>query len=440
MVDPDPASAPVERPILADHPMRYDLANELHARPFPVIEPPCHAMFLAFKPPSDAASRDRGKDRDHLLSLLDRFGAQHPKPGATHWFGEIGKHRLKWECHTEFTTYTVFVDGLEERPFDATAYEVLPADWLAEAPGARVTSAMIRVEPLAAGGEDAVTARLNEWFVAESLSAAYVLDEAGIVATDFRIDTAGHMRFAFFVGPDMGMRRIGRVVQRLTEIETYKAMSLLGLARARTLSARMGEIDKQLVGLMGDLTGETRPADEALVKLLAVSAELENLLATSSFRFGATAAYEAIVLDRVRVLRESRFSGRQLFSEFMSRRYDPAMRTIRSTEARLKSMAQRAARAGDLLRTRVDVERQAQNQKLLESMDRRADLALRLQQTVEGLSVVAISYYALNLASYAVYPFLEPLGLSKGLATALLLPVVVGAVFLMIRRIRKGMH
>jgi uncharacterized membrane-anchored protein len=133
-------------------------------------------------------------------------------------------------------------------------------------------------------------------------------------------------------------------------------------------------------------------------------------------------------------------AGRQSFGEFMMRRYDPAMRTVKSAEARLGSMAERAERAAELLRTRVDVERSAQNQSLLESMDRRADLALRLQHTVEGLSVVAISYYAVSLASYAAYPVTEALAISKGLATAVLTPVVILCVWLGLRRIKRGMH
>ena len=104
-------------------------------------------------------------------------------------------------------------------------------------------------------------------------------------------------------------------------------------------------------------------------------------------------------------MREERFEGRQSFGEFMMRRFDPAMRTVKSAERRLQAMAERAIRAGNLLRTRVDVERSAQNQDLLASMDRRADAQLRLQRTVEGLSVVAISYYAVNLVRYMAYPF-----------------------------------
>ena len=131
---------------LEDHPLRYQLANELHARPFPSLDAPCRAAFLAIKQPHDAAARDRAADRAHLIALLDRFGADHPSPGATHFFGDLGKFKLKWESHTEFVTYTVFVPSLEQRPFDKQSFDVFPADWLADLPGQRITSALIRVE------------------------------------------------------------------------------------------------------------------------------------------------------------------------------------------------------------------------------------------------------------------------------------------------------
>jgi uncharacterized membrane-anchored protein len=99
-------------------------------------------------------------------------------------------------------------------------------------------------------------------------------------------------------------------------------------------------------------------------------------------------------------------------------------------------MSERAMRASGLLRTRVDVDRSAQNQKLLESMNKRADLQLRLQQTVEGLSVVAISYYAVSLVSYLLYPLTGLTGTSKGILTAAVTLPVVLLVWWMVRRIR----
>ncbi len=421
-----------------DHPLRYAMSNELHARPFPPVSSPSRAVYLALKPAQNAAARDRGADRAHLLALLDRFGAQHPQPDATHWFGQIGKHHLKWESHTEFVTYTLFLDGLEERPFDPASFALFPADWLESAPGTRVTSALIRIETM--GAPEDISAKANEWFVQESLALSSVVDGQLIIGTDFRIDTAGHMRMAIFAKPGTGERRIGRVVQRLCEIETYKSMSMLGLARARGMSGQLGGIDKQLSALISDMCGTLPEPDGALHTLLSISAEVENIIAQSSFRFGATEAYETIVNQRVAVLREERWDGRQTFGEFMMRRFDPAMRTVKSTERRLLALSDRAQRASDLLRTRVDVQRSAQNQQLLESMDKRADLQLRLQRTVEGLSVVAISYYALNLVLYMLKPLGHSLHLEDAVLAAIVTPVVVLLVWAMVKRIRKEME
>jgi uncharacterized membrane-anchored protein len=425
-------------PPIDDHPLRYPLTNELHARPFPSLEAPCTAVFLAIKEPLDAANRDRSRDRAHLIDLLDRNGSPHPQPEATHFSGLIGRHELKWESHTEFVTFSAFSPGVSARPFDPEEMRVFPDNWLATAPGKRLVSLLIRVEVMPED-EDAVTSHLEDWFVPESLACSRVVDGAAIVAGDFRIDPAGQMRFAVFVRPGTGARRVGRIVQRLCEIETYRAMSMLGLMRARRMSARLNEIDPKLSALVSGLDSAGQSPEATLHELLAISAELESQAVQVSFRFGATAAYEAIVNQRIEVLREIRIQGRQTFGEFMMRRYDPAMRTVKSAEARLRSMAERAQRAAELLRTRVDVERSAQNQKLLESMDKRADLQLRLQRTVEGLSVVAISYYAVNLATYALYPFAERLSISKGVATAVATPVVILLVWAAVRRIRRQM-
>ncbi len=425
-------------PPIQDHPLRYQLANELHARPFPTMQGPCTVVYLTIKQAQEAVHRDRAEDVRHLIDLLDRHGATHPKPGATHHSAQIGRHMLKWEQHTEFVSYTVYFDGVSARAFDPMDFDVFPSDWLASAPGQRVTSLLIRVEPRPEA--DVVKRNLVDWFVPESLAVSEVLDASAVIAGDFRIDSAGHMRFAVFVSPDTGARRVGRIVQRLCEIETYRAMSMLGFSRARGLSPSIGGLDTHLSEMMVQMTGGLMPADQTLAQLLTTSAELESMAARSAFRFGATGAYEALVNQRISLLREERFEGFQSLDDFMLRRYEPAMRTVKSTEARLGTLADRARRAGELLRTRVDVERSAQNQALLESMDRRADLALRLQTTVEGLSVVAISYYSVSLVSYAGYPLAKMFDLSKGSLAAMITLPVVALVWLAVRRIRKKMH
>jgi uncharacterized membrane-anchored protein len=421
---------------IKDYPQRYALTGELHARPFPSLKAPSTAVFLAIKQPVDAASRDRKADLAHLIALLDHYGAPRPDPNATHYYGEMGKYWLKWEQHTEQVTYTVFRGDMADRAFDPAEFDVFPDYWLDDAPGGRITSVLLRL--MSRPQNDAEIAdQLSDWFVPESLAVASVLDGAAVVASDFRIDSAGHLRMAVFTDAAIGARRTGRIVQRLTEIEMYKSASMLGFSMVREMSAQLNALDTKLTDLMAQMRGPAALAEDTLHALLDISVELETLAVKHAFRFGATGAYQAIVNQRIEALREERFMGRQGFAEFMMRRYEPAMRTVQSTENRLKSMSARAIRASELLRTRVDVERSAQNQEILASMDKRADLQLRLQKTVEGLSVVAISYYAVSLAGYLLYPIADALGVSKGVLLAGVTLPVVGGVWLMVRRLRK---
>ncbi|MEO0780980.1 MAG: DUF3422 domain-containing protein [Pseudomonadota bacterium] len=423
-------------PPIEDHPLRYTLANELHARPFPSLEAPSTIAFLVLKKNENAAGRDRALDMAHLIDLLDRHGASHPQPGATHYSGQVGRHHLTWESHAEFVTYSAIAEANGGRPFDPADFEVFPDDWLGTAPGSRVTSALLRVEPRK--NDRQLEKNIADWFVSESVAVARVVENSAVIAGDFRIDPAGHQRFLISVDEDIGARRAGRVMQRLCEIETYKAMSMLGFSRVRAMETDMGTMEDRLSRIIGGLGAGEDKAEDTLRELLDITAEMEALNAKSSFRFGATAAYQQIVSQRISVLREDRFGSRQTFSEFMMRRYDPAMRTVTAAKERLDAMVERARRAGELLRTRVDVERSAQNQALLESMDRRAALQLRLQRTVEGLSVVAISYYAVSLASYLLYPVSEATEISTGVLTAAVTLPVVLVVWWLVRKLRES--
>ena len=423
---------------LDDYPDRYALTNELHARPFPELTAPCRALHLAIKQEGDAAGRDREADRAHLAALLDRYGAPHPPPGANHYSGALGRGFLKWEMHTEFVTYTLFQDGVARPPFSGEMSRLFPEDWLAATPGRVVTSSLVRIdraEPDAVEG--IILEDFPEWFVLESLAVARVVDDEAVIAGDFRIDEQGHGRFAVMASPAIGQRRLGRIVQRLLEIETYKSMALLTLPVARQVAGSVARLDRELAEVVASMTDGLGHEPETLDRLLKIAAEIEHLVSTSAFRFGAAGAYEAIVNQRIQVLREQRIGGRQLFSEFMIRRFDPAMRTCRSAEERLSDLSARAERAADLLRTRVDVANQAQNAEVLRAMNHRAAMQLRLQETVEGLSVVAISYYALSLAGHVLAPVAEHFHIGEPMLLALLtLPVVV-IVWMMVRRIRS---
>jgi len=426
--------------VLADHRLRYPLTNELHARPFAELAVPGRALFLAFMPADAAAERDPASDLAHLAAFINRHGGAHPAPGSNHHSADLGRFRLKWERHTEFVSYTLYEQGPTESLFQAMLAAQFPDDWLAAAPGQVI--AAIQVEVLAAAdlaeAEALLDRRLMPGLSGESLTCARVLDGNALALGDFRIHEGGFTRFAVVVHGPAGPRRIGRVAQRLIEIETYRTLAMLALPVARDTGRRLNEIERALGTLTGEIAdGGARSDKDVLTRLTALSAEIEALSAAAAFRFGAGGAYEAIVHQRIEMMREERLIGRQMFAEFMIRRFDPAMRTCHATERRLADLATRASRIAELLRTRVNVAVEAQNQEVLESMNRRAALQLRLQETVEGLSVVAISYYAVSLAAYLLAPLAKTAGIDKATLTAAAVIPVVAVVWWSIRRMRR---
>lgn len=421
--------------MIPDLPERNALSNELHARPFPSMNAPARMVYLVIKRAETIDANDRDADRTHLIELLDQYGMVHPQTGATHYAGKLGKHQIKWECHTEFVAYSVIFDGLGERAFDPRDFDVFPEAWLGRYDGARLTSIHLRID---LDGPETQT-HLADWFTPESLAVSSVIDDAAKIASDFRIDPAGHTRMAMFVSPETGPQRIGRIAQRLCEIETYKAASMLGFFAVKTMGGALGQTEARLGAILTSLSDEAEPT-QSLDDLLRVSSDIERVTAETSFRLSATDAYQRIVTQRVKVLREHRFAGYQTFDEFMTRRFDPAMRTVASAKARLMDAAERSSRAAHLLSTQVDVERSAQNQAILERMDSRADLQLRLQGTVEGLSVIAISYYGVSLLTYLLLPLAKSVGIDKVWLMAGATPLVLLCVWALVRRIKRHLH
>ena len=430
--------------VLADHALRYPLTNELHARPFAALTAPGRAVFLAIMPPEAAAERDPAADRAHLTGFIDRHGGAHPAPDASHHSADFGRFRLKWERHTEFVSYTLYEEGPAESLFQASLVRQFPEEWLAAAPG--VVIAAIQVEVIAADNLERAEALLDQRLMpelsGESLTCAPVMDGNALALGDFRIHEGGFTRFALIVHGTAGPRRIGRILQRLIEIETYRTLAMLALPLARETGRKLNEIERALTALTSEVaTTEGAQSDQAVLRrLTGLSAGIEALSAATAFRFGAGGAYEAIVHQRIEAMREERLLGRQMFAEFMLRRFDPAMRTCHATERRLAELATRASRIAELLRTRVNVAVEAQNQELLESMNRRAAMQFRLQETVEGLSVVAISYYAVSLAAYLLAPLAKAAGIDKTVLTAAAVVPVVGLVWWSIRRMRRRLE
>lgn len=422
-------------PPLRFHSQYERLADELHSRPAPVVEPPLHVSHLALL----VSPEEMPRIGESVAALCRRYGA--PPPFREHYHAAtLGELELRFERHTEFVGFTFLRRGEGLRAFVDTALDLVPADWLAALPGEVTAASHLVLEP---GIESPQPREIERLFEGQRVRAAEVMDGAARVWTDWRPHGDGFVRFLARVAVADPLRA-GRLAQRLLELDTYRMLALLALPVARALAPRLARFEHELTVLTARI-GAARGGEEQraiLGELFALAAEGERLAAESGFRFAAARAYRQIVVDRLAELRERRLEPWQPPGQFLARRFEPAMRTCEATENRLLRLNERLARAADLVRTRVDVELQDQNQKLLASMERRAALQLRLQEMVEGLSVVVLSYYTLGLLSYIVKGA-EPLGLPATVRSTLLAvaaPLVVGGVWLALRRLRRRLR
>lgn len=415
----------------ADHPLRAPLAHEVHARPHEALAAPVRASYLALLVEPD----ERPAELAHVAALCEAAGVAPPAADAIHFSTALDGFRLRWERHNEFTSYTFFRDGVAAVAFTEPAIAFAPAAWVEATPG-RTLCAMHAELREGHGGFPAAT-ELGADFAGHYLVGSAVGDGAAAAFTDFRIHADG---FGRVVVADRSLSRFqaGRTLQRLFEIETYRTMALLALPVARAVAPQLREMEQELGAITADLAAG-RGTEEALLEQLTVlAARVESVLGESRFRFGATRAYHDLVNARLQELREARLPGLQTLDEFMARRLRPAIDTCESTARRLIELSERVSQASALLSTRVDVVRERQNQQLLASMDRRARLQLRLQETVEGLSIAAITYYLVGLVAYGAKGLKAAgLPLDTDLASALAIPVVALLAALGVRHVRR---
>ncbi len=421
-----------------NHPLRYLLSNEIHARPPQELSAPERLSYIAINYDSDVANTTNAAI-DDLARLCVIWGVQTPTSEVTHFVAEHSNLRLKWERHTEFVTYTFSRNGDFERPFENPVIALVNEEWLATLTGKLVVAIHLAVQENQVFIPDLQDV-VHE-FGDNYLVGAKVAGGNGIVLTDLMIhaDEFGRM---LLMDIKLGKRQAGRTVQRLLDIETYRTMALLGLPVARATAAMLRGAERELAEITSLMAQDSTHDEPALLlRLTRLAATVESEVAANSFRFGASRAYYDLTKRRIAELREERLTGVQTIEEFMDRRLAPAMATCSSAEKRLLDLSERVARASDLLRTRVDIEREQQNQALLASMNRRAQMQLRLQQTVEGLSIAAITYYVVGLVGYAAKALKETgVPLSVELVTGASIPFVALAMWLAVRRLRKHLR
>jgi uncharacterized membrane-anchored protein len=412
-----------------DHPQRDMLSNEAHARPPEALPQRVSIAYLAMLNESSI---------EPVRELCRMMGKDGPDPRASHFSQDMGRFRLKWERHTEFVRFKFFQPWPAGKEyFRGDVLSALPKGWLSSLKGEILVADHVEVDLL--GDPPDPEALSIAHFGGNPLIGSNVAGGLGQAFTDFRIHADGFGRI-LVLAKNMTERQRGRTVQRLVEIDTYRMMSLLTFPIARELMPQLGEYEKELNRIAETMHGaEEAQEPELLDRLMLLHARVVQRQTASQFRFSAATAYSELVSVRIAELREARIEGLQTFAEFTERRLTPAMKTCEAAANRLNDVSEKVARGTQLLSTKVNLTREKQNQTLLESMDSRARLQLRLQETVEGLSVAAITYYLAGLLAYVVAGLaaMGLIGVKKEVVVLFAIPLIVLLVALGVRRVRS---
>jgi uncharacterized membrane-anchored protein len=424
---------------MQDHPLRATLNDELHARPHLRIIPPAalsHVVMIAEEGGAEA-------DREAFAAFCRAHGAAEPPPGARNHIAPVAGRVMRWERHGEFQAFTILADAdadagqeTDEGGGADTAWSTIHPEaqvFLDGVRGLRLGALHLRILP----GSALVPPQGP--FAGEVVGGALGGGEAQAF-TDFRMGPDGFVRMVLYAN-SLTPGRLGRMAQRLMELEHYRMAALLGLPVAREATPKLAALEKQLDATVA-ATAAGPAADDAklLDQLTKLAAEAEALAASSRFRFAATEAYGALVEARIAEMNEQRLESVQRMSVFLDRRFTPALRTCAAVARRKRALTEGIARAGGMLRTRVEVGLEAQNRDLLAAMDKRAAAQLRLSQAVEGFSAFAISYYAVSLIKLAV-DGLPALGFPDApkWASIIAVPAIAVAIWLSIRRLRRSL-
>ncbi|WP_310383485.1 DUF3422 domain-containing protein [Roseateles sp.] len=429
-----------------DDALRYELHNEVHARPSARIRLP--ALIVSVAVLNEGISREA--ECEHLRRLPGFEDLQVDAMQGNFLRLRGAGHTVKWERHSEFTRYAV-VQPLPTRALlGASEPELLSAslvdpDWLRQLPGRTVAAVKLVMLEHDISRPEAVLALGQQWFGGRSVVASMMGNaESGghsMVVTNFRLLPSGFERILVIAPPGTSPTRMGRVSQRLLELEVYRLMALRGLPVAKAIAPVLAQAEAGLAAVTLKLEGKLASEGELLDTLIHVAAGVERATAEHAYRFAATQAYDTLVRQRIAELREKPIPGTQTLGAFMQRRLSPAIATVAATAGRLASLSQRIERVSALLRTRVDIATEQQNHQLLAKLTRGQDLQLSLQTTVEGLSIAAISYYVVSLLLYGAKA-LKSAGvpLNPEIAVGLLIPLVLWSVWRATRRVHAKLH
>lgn len=411
---------------MRDHALRKQAVGEMHLRRWPALPVPC--MIIQWVLIVDDSERDGELSAIEERAQKDET-AESPAYRAGNLFDGI---RFVWEKHSEGTSLTLFVHDVGPDVFlepQSNADVKGALEWAQSMPGEIVRSTRIWI----AENDDEIEAILPNLNLVRGELVSCNLGRKIRMWSDFRIKDDGFGRLLVATNGAEPVE-VTRQVQRVQELGNYRNRALLGLPVARDCWPKLDEAEGKLRDLAARIEDPDENDDKLTDTLSKLSLELAAIETSISFRMDATKAYAQLVKDRLVQVDSRHIPGFASLTDFTQRRFFPAMNTCEATTARVRQLALRAAQLASLLRARIDARIENQNAQLLGSMEKSTRMQVRLQQLVEGFSVVALSYYLIGLVGYLIDGLpLARYELSKEWILALLVIPVVASIWIGMR-------
>ncbi|MCF6220164.1 MAG: DUF3422 domain-containing protein [Robiginitomaculum sp.] len=415
---------------IKQHPLRDAILAEVHARPYRALTTPRAVLQQAFlcKPSSNAQD-----DMAAFWQWCINQDLTPPETGSRHHTVVIDGIQLIWERHTEFITLTW--DCLYTKTAQRKLWQISAKHVKAMMANKHSLISAARVNLLKCA-DTSKTPDLRE-FDPESICMSLVKKERALIITDFMQDEFGATKYTIH-NRGLDDRNCGILVRRLLETETYRMMSLYGFERIKKILPEIAAVETQLVHLMKQVNTKSSIAStrKSLDEITDIAADLAKLSAASQYRFSASRAYYSLVKARLKRINEQGIPSYSKIEEFLNKRLAPAMRTVENVEQRIAVAGDKLDRSTGLLRTKVEMQMQVQNKAVLDSMNERALMQYRLQSTVEGLSIAAVSYYVVGLLNYVAKGIGIDGYINPKLLTAIFVPIAILTVWYIVRRIR----
>ncbi len=415
---------------MREHELRYKIDAEIHSRPPLSIPTPGRILHFAWLT-GFRKKVNPGAAVKKALRLLDKGLSTFESPQI---IVETDNLKIKWEQHSEFASFTLVLLNESE---DGKKLANRITEILDTHKGKRLIACQLYV----IGGIQALPENTIRELVGFNQSAGAIIGgDTGKVWTDFRIDMDGFSKIVLWLD-SVVPSRAGRITQRLLEIETYRMMAMLGFPVARKAHGILSEIEGRFSTIIHDVSLQDMELESLkhwFEKLQAVSSEVSRLIDQTEYRLSATHAYSAIVQQRLQDLREESMEGKTRLSVFLERRMGPAMATCESLRRRQDKLLARIDSASAMFQGHMEIAMGLQNNAILKTIKTNAEQQVKLQHTVEGLSVVAISYYLLGIISLLLKGG-EKAGLFSGweILAAILAPPAIAAVWLFLRRLKN---